>query len=179
MDERGRSVAFRSPLSIGLHLGLAALTALVSWGAALEDRSQWGVVRWILVGALLYAVLACRQRVVLSTRGIRVQGMLLASSVRWADLRRVDVGPYQPAFLQGSTLAFAHQLVLHDHSGRWIDATCCPGSVSRLRAMQSSVIQRAELLQPLSNPSRAGRHRPKPELPTPGSMTPEERLPER
>lgn len=100
MDERGRSVAFRSPLSIGLHLGLAALTALVSWGAALEDRSQWGVVRWILVGALLYAVLACRQRVVLSTRGIRVQGMLLASSVRWAgyvnSIRPRDDGPTWP-----------------------------------------------------------------------------------
>lgn len=144
----------------------------------MEDPSRWSVVRWILVGAFLYAVLACRQRVVLTTRGIRVQGMLLSSNLQWADLRRVDVGPYQPAFLEGSSLAFAHQLVLHTHSGRWIDATCCPGSVSRLRAMQGSVIQRAELLQPFSNPSLAGRHRPSPELPTTGSVVPEEKLPE-
>lgn len=166
-------MVFRSPLSIGLHLGLAALTVLATW------VGEWSEFPWILVGAFVYAALACRQRVAVSKRGIRVQGMLLSSNVQWADLRRVDVAPYGPALLHGGTLPFAHQLVLDTHSGRWIEATCCPGSVSRLRAMHSSVIQRAELLQPVSNPSLAGRHRTRPELPAPGSEVPEETLPER
>ena len=178
MGERGSGVTYRSSLSIGIHLGLAVLTTLASLAPTLDDPSQWDIVRWILVGAAGYAALALRQRVVLSSWGIRVHGMLLSARVSWPDLRSVDIAPYEPALIQGSSLSFAHQLVLHTQSGRWIEATCCPGSLHRLRRMQAEVITRAELRQPRSDPSRGGRHRPRPELPTQGASAPDEQIPQ-
>lgn len=179
MGGRERRVTYRGHARTGLRLTLAITAALAVMLAAWDDPARGPVAAGAVLMVVGYAILAFRRRLVLTTHELRLHGMFRTQRVPWSDLRRVDVGPFQPDTLEFGSFAIAHQLVLVTHAGESIEVTQCPGSRARIRQIQADIIRRGELLQRHSDPSMGGRHRPRPQLPRQGGPVPQERVPNR
>ncbi|MEV4415763.1 hypothetical protein [Catellatospora sp. NPDC049609] len=78
--------------------------------------------RWILpLAAAVFGVVLwriAREGIYVSTDGVRVQGVILSTTVRWAEIRRIDAG--------GDRVGYGPTICLHTVDGRVVRSTVQP-----------------------------------------------------
>lgn len=150
---------YRSHLSIWPHVLIALASFVIAWASYAAGDTRAQVAFAVTAVAVLYCLLSPRQGIRLETHRVVSQGLLIHTSMRYEEIKRIDYAPYAPPYLWYATVPFFSQLVVVSHDDKELELNKFGAKSHRLREIRSKLLKLACLED--NESSSGGRHRKK------------------